>query len=182
MYGSWDIERDGQKLLSLYTIFCPFTPLTTWKIKIWDIIILNKCTKNHDHMLYCSWDMTCDRCYYFSFWAIFCPFIKKSDQKADQKIKIKKIKKHQEIHHFTKVYQKSWSYAIVFLKYGAWQINYFSFWAIFCPFIKKSDQKADQKIKIKKIKKHQEIHHFTKVYQKSWSYATVFLKYGAWQM
>ena len=40
-----------------------------------DIIILHKCTKNHDHMLYCSLDMVRDRfnCY-FSFWAIFCPF------------------------------------------------------------------------------------------------------------
>ena len=62
--------------------FLPFYPKTTWKIKIlkkWknrDIIILQKCTKNHDHMLHCSWDMACNRCsFYFSFWAIFCPFI-----------------------------------------------------------------------------------------------------------
>ena len=26
-----------------------------------NIIILHKCTKNHDHMLYCSWNMACDR-------------------------------------------------------------------------------------------------------------------------
>ena len=39
-----------------------------------DIIILHKCTKNRDHMLYCSLDMTCNgfNCY-FSFWAIFHP-------------------------------------------------------------------------------------------------------------
>ena len=37
-------------------------------------IILHKCTKNHDHMLYCSWNMMRDGCNcYFSFWAIFCP-------------------------------------------------------------------------------------------------------------
>ena len=40
-----------------------------------DIIILHKCTKNQDHMLYCSWDMVHDGCNYFSFWTIFCPFI-----------------------------------------------------------------------------------------------------------
>ena len=34
MYGSWDMERDRQNFLSFWTIFCPFTPLTTWKIKI----------------------------------------------------------------------------------------------------------------------------------------------------
>ena len=32
MYGSWDIEREN--FLSFWTIFCPFTSLTTWKIKI----------------------------------------------------------------------------------------------------------------------------------------------------
>ena len=77
-------------------IFCHFgqffallTPLTTQKIKIlkkWkkmpgDIIILHKCVKNHDHMLYCSWDMACDRCIYFSFWAISCPFTPLTAQK-----------------------------------------------------------------------------------------------------
>ena len=37
-----------------------------------DIITLRKCTKNHDHMLYCSWDMVRDRCNcYFSFSGIF---------------------------------------------------------------------------------------------------------------
>ena len=40
-----------------------------------DIMILNKCTKNQDHMLCCSWDMVHDECNYFSFWTIFCPFI-----------------------------------------------------------------------------------------------------------
>ena len=37
-----------------------------------DIIILNRCNKNHDHMLYCSLNMTLNRCNcYFSFWAFF---------------------------------------------------------------------------------------------------------------
>ena len=40
-----------------------------------DIIILHKCNKIHDHMLFCSWYMARDRwnCY-FSFWTIFCTF------------------------------------------------------------------------------------------------------------
>ena len=65
MYGSWDMDRNGQTFCHFWTVFCPFTLLTTWKIKLlknWkktpgDIIILNKCTKNYDHMLYCSLDM-----------------------------------------------------------------------------------------------------------------------------
>ena len=62
--------------------FLPLYPLTTqnqnfekWKKTPGDIIILPKCTKYHDHVLYCSWDMARDACnFYFSFWAIFCPF------------------------------------------------------------------------------------------------------------
>ena len=39
------------------------------------MIIFHKCTKNHDHMLYCSWDVVHDRYdFYFLFWTIFCPF------------------------------------------------------------------------------------------------------------
>ena len=49
---------------SFWVIFCHFTPLTALKIEIkkkkkkkmaGDFIILHKCTKNHNHMLYCSW-------------------------------------------------------------------------------------------------------------------------------
>ena len=34
MYGSWVMEWNRQNFLSFWTIFCPFTPLTTQKIKI----------------------------------------------------------------------------------------------------------------------------------------------------
>ena len=86
-----------------------------------DTIILHKCTKKHDHMLYCSWDMACDGCNcYFSFWAIFCPFT----HLTAQKIKIlRKWKKNTwRYHHLTLVYQKSWLYAILFLRYDAWRM------------------------------------------------------------
>ena len=53
MYGSSDMEHDGQNFLSSWTIFCPFIPLTTQKnpnfVKMkkspGDIIILHKSTK-----------------------------------------------------------------------------------------------------------------------------------------
>ena len=63
-----------------------------------DIIILHKCTKIHDHMLYCSWHVVRDRCNcYFSFWAIFCPFT----PITAQKMKIfKKWKKYLVISSF----------------------------------------------------------------------------------
>ena len=68
-------------------IFCPFPPpppspnipknqnFEKLKKTPGDIIILHKCAKKHDHMLYCSLDMACNKynCY-SSFWATFCPF------------------------------------------------------------------------------------------------------------
>ena len=54
-----------------------------------DIIILHKCTQNHDHMLYYSLDIVCNRFNYFSFWAIFCLFT----SLEAWKLKIKKKKK-----------------------------------------------------------------------------------------
>ena len=60
-----------------------------------DVIILHKCTKNHDHMLHCSWDTICDKCNsFFYFGLCFGPL-------TTQKIKIlKKWKKHLEISSF----------------------------------------------------------------------------------
>ena len=77
IYGSPDINCNRQIFFVILCHFWPFYPLTAQKIKKMpgDIIILHKCTKNHDHMLYCSWDMACDGCNcYFSLWAIFWPF------------------------------------------------------------------------------------------------------------
>ena len=34
IYGSWDMVRHRQNFLSFWTVFCPFTPLWTQKIKI----------------------------------------------------------------------------------------------------------------------------------------------------
>ena len=96
----------------LWTIFCPFTHFyknlnfEKLKKKSADIIILHKCTKNHDHILYCSLDMARNKCIYFSFRVIFSPFT----SLTAQKIKIKKKRKKKlsdiiipEIFHMTNV-------------------------------------------------------------------------------
>ena len=106
VYCSWDMVCDGCICyFSFWVIFCPFIPLTCPKNENFkkmkkrpeDIIILHKCTKSHDHMVYCSWDMACDRCNYFSFWVIFCPFTLLT---APQKKISKKWKKCLEISSF----------------------------------------------------------------------------------
>ena len=56
-----------------------------------DIIVLNKCNKNYDYMLYYSWDMARDGCNFcFSFWAIFCPFTLLTVQKINILKKLEK--------------------------------------------------------------------------------------------
>ena len=121
MYGSWDIKHDGQNFLSFWTIFCPFTPLIMWKIKILkklkkipqDIIIFQKCTKNHDHILHCSWDMARDRCNCFSFWVIFCSFNPLRAQKIRSFKKMKKLPEdiiilHMCINNYNQMMYGSW--------------------------------------------------------------------------
>ena len=125
MYSFWDMKRDRHIFLPFWAIFCSFTPLTIQKMKILkngktpgDIIILHKCTKNHDYMLYCSWDMVCDWCNsHFSFWAFLHPFTPLNSPKNKN---YNKMKKKCRSHKFIPVYRKSWLYAILFLKYGVW--------------------------------------------------------------
>ena len=77
LYCSWDLVHDGLIVIFHFGLFLP--PLTAQKRKIsqkwkntWIIISLHKCTKTHDHILYCSWDMVCDGCNcYFQFDLVF---------------------------------------------------------------------------------------------------------------
>ena len=97
--------------------FCLFTQKKRKKTP-GDIIILHKCTKNHDHMLYCSWDiMVHDRCnFYFSFGAIFC-FLTPTPWKSKF---LKNEQKPWKYHHFTHLYQKLWS---IMINYGAQRMD-----------------------------------------------------------
>ena len=74
-YKAWHRER-----FVLLGYFLPFYPTNNpQKSKFWKneitTIILNKSTKNYDHMLYRSWYMAHGGCnFHFLFWADFCPF------------------------------------------------------------------------------------------------------------
>ena len=99
MCVSLDMECNRQNFFLILDHFLPFNPTnnpknqTFWTHKRTpgDIIILHKCTENHDHMLYCSWDMVHHRCNcYFSFWSAFCPFTSLTARKSKLKKKLKK--------------------------------------------------------------------------------------------
>ena len=124
-YDAWFPRyRVQQNLLSFWAIFCPFTQLTTQKIRIL------KNEKNNQryhhftqaHHKWQSYDVWFLRYkaqlteFVLSFWVIFSPLTS-----LTQKITIlKKMKKKNcRYHHFTHVYQKLWSDDVWFLRYGA---------------------------------------------------------------
>ena len=131
------------KLFVILEHFCPFTSITTQKIKI-----LKKCIWRYHHFIYVNQKLWSDNEWflrirdgawqtdrwscYFSIWAIFSPFT----PLTTKKIKIlKNLKKSLEICHFTNftsVYQKfdqrmqsSWDTV------HDGRCNYFSFWPLF---------------------------------------------------
>ena len=195
MYGSWDKERDGQDFLTFWAIFRPFTfpaaqkieilkkwkkhleilsfygsvpkmkiiwcmvpeiwsvieffvildlllpflLLTTQKIKIlkkwkktpWDIIILHMYTIKDNHMIYGSWIIK-HNTEFFVILSYFLHFYPPNNPKNQN---LEKMKKNPwRYHHFTIVYQKSWSYTILFLRYGVTDVIVFHFGPFFCPF------------------------------------------------
>ena len=113
-----------------------------------DIIILQNCTKNNDHILYCSWDMVRDGCNsYFSFWAIFCPFTLLTCPKNEDFKEMKAMPGDIIILH-------KWTKNHDHMVYCSWDMVcdgcncYFLFWAIFCPFKKWKFQKMKKKKKM----------------------------------
>ena len=74
-YDVWflNMKRDGHNFFSFWTIFCPFTPLTTQKINFEKLkktprdIILHMCPLNDNHMMRDSWDIECDGQIFLSF-------------------------------------------------------------------------------------------------------------------
>ena len=82
MYGSWDMEHNGQNFLSVWTTFLLFYPSNNPEKKFFEklkktpgyIIILHKCTINDNHMIYGFWDKTCNRQNFFVILGHFLPF------------------------------------------------------------------------------------------------------------
>ena len=138
MYGSWDMEQDGQNFLSFWSISGTFTPLTTQKIKIlkkWknQLEILSFYTGVHKWQS-CDvwfWDKEHDRQNFLSFWVLFCPFTPPPPPLTTQKIRIfKKWKKLLEILSFYIILL----YDVCFLSYGGWQTGLFVIFDHILPF------------------------------------------------
>ena len=116
------------------------------------------------------WSAT-DKIFYY-----FGPFFALLPHWQPEKSKIQKNEKKKKswrYHYFTQVYQKSWSYTILFLRYGAWRFILNCILAIYPP--------NGPKIQIlKKIKKAPgDIIILRICTKKLWSHNVQFLKYGA---
>ena len=141
--------------------FCPFTPLTKNENKTWRY---HHFTDVRKIILICYTvpEIWCVTYVIVIFhFGLFLPFyssnslkkenFKKKEGKKPQKTTTTTTTTTWRYHYFTQAYQKSWSYAILFLRYMVrdWGNSYFSFWTIFCPF----SVLTAQKIKISFIKK-----------------------------
>ena len=148
LYCSWDIKAGLTEIFVILGHFLPFQPSNN--------------SKNQHRMMYGLWDMERDRQNFLSYWAFFRYFAPLTNQK------LKKMKKKAwRYNHFTQVYQKSWSYAILFLGYGAWRM-----WLLFfilgyiLPFYPPSNPK-NQNLKKKMTKMSRNIiilHMYSKNY------------------
>ena len=127
-----------------------------------EIIILHKCTKTHDHRLYCSWDMACNRIV-TSHFGLFIALLPPS---LPEKWKYENLKKKTGdiiiLHNCTKNHDHR--------LYCSWDMacdgcNCFSFWTIFCPLTPLTAQKP---IFQKNEKTAWRYNHFTYVHQKLW--------------
>ena len=100
-----------------------------------DIIIIKKCTKNHNYIMYSSWDMEWERHIFFVILGHFLPFY--LSPLMIPNIKILKKKKNMPgdiILLYIHVYHIWRLYEIWFLKCKVWQTEIFNILGHFLPF------------------------------------------------
>ena len=134
IYSSSNMEWHRQNILSFWTIFCPFTPLTTWKINI-----LKKWKKQLEMSTFDTYVQKITIIWYMlpDIWSAkdrifsnFRPFFAllplPSTSSQPRKSKFWKNEKITWIYyHFTHVHHKWPSYNAWFLRYGAQKTELF---------------------------------------------------------
>ena len=158
MYDSWHKECVRQNFLSFWTIFCPFTPVTTQKIKI--LKKWNKSWRYYFTHVYHNWQ-SCDE-WFLRYGArrkkvfvIFDCFLRFYPPKKPENQNFEKMKKSPGdiiILHMCTINDNH-------MMYGFWDMesdrqNFLSFWTIFFPFTTITNQKIEI---LQKWKKHLEI-------------------------
>ena len=138
----------------IFRHFGPFfvllPPIKTWKIKILkNFLMLNRCNINENHMMYGSWDTKCIRQKVFAILDHFLHFYPPRILK-NQNFE-KKWKNHLGILSLYTCYHKWQSHDVWFLRYGAWQIEFFVIWDLLFPFYALNNTKNQNLEKMKKL-------------------------------
>ena len=126
IYGFWDITCNRQILFVILGYFLSFYPLTAQKMKIskkWKHLETSSFYTSVPKLLIISYTVLEILCvthvivvfHFGQFFALLHP-----PPNNNQKKKFSQIKNARRYHHSTQVYQKSWLYAILFLRYGVW--------------------------------------------------------------
>ena len=117
-----------------------------------DIILLHMCTINEDHMIYGSWNIRHNRQNFLSFWAIFA--LSPPPQTPPQRHRKSRFwtieKNIWRCYHFVQVDHKWQSYDVWFLRYGAWQTEFFVTLDCFFPFYPPNNTENQNFEKMKK--------------------------------
>ena len=139
MYGSRDVECNGQNFFCCFGLFFALLPpknlknqnIEKMKKTPEDIIILNTCIINDNYMMYGSWNMERNRQNVLSFWTIFCTF--NSDNPKNQNFeKMKKLPGDIILFHMCTINDNH-------MMYGSWDMehggqNFLSF-GLFLPLL-----------------------------------------------
>ena len=176
IYNSWDIECDRLKLV-IMGHFCPHLYPKNQNNHNFEkiIIILQMCTKNHNHMRSNSWDMEWERqnfCHFGPLYALLPP----NNLENQNFEKMKNASPDVTISH---LHNKNYDH----MMYVSWDIEchrhfFLSFWGIFCSLT----LLTTEKIKIfKKWKKSCRYYHFTLAHHKLLLHDVWFLRYQARQ-
>ena len=104
-------------------LFPPMDPevkiLKKWKKHLKILSFYKMFTINDSHMIHGFSNMECNRQNFLSLWTVFCPF---SPWQPEKSKFLRTEKKPWRYHQFTQGYWKSWSYPILFLRYGTKRI------------------------------------------------------------
>ena len=137
---SWWYAHSFTEIGNYGSFFAFYPPLKTWKIRILkkkknagDIIILQMCIKNHNHMRYGSWDTEWGRLNFLLFWPIFCPFTHPNNPENQNFEIMKKSSGDVIILHLCIKNHNHMTYASWYMECD--RHNFLSFWGIFCPSI-----------------------------------------------
>ena len=166
MFGSWDMGQDKQNFLSFWNIFCPFTPWKRGKSKFWKNETKNARGHYHFTHVYHKWKSYNVWFLRYGarqtiFFLVLGHFLSFYPSNNPEKQNFGKMKNSAwGYHYFTQVYQKSWSYAILFLRYGTQQLELLFFILVYFLFFYPL---TARKIKIEKKWKKLRYHHFTHV-------------------